>query len=291
MKKQPKTVSDFKSSALPRTRKEQFKDILKTRYLTLLSIGGVLLLFLIPALVIYGCKNYFILKIISGLQQDGADTHTQLYYNLNYTMLFDAIQIVGFGVFFIGLAGVSKVIRSLTYMEPIFFKEDFSQGVKENWKHYIVISLFLSFSLLFFHLIYNSGYYSEVTYLSFGAWGFIGLFAFIFGPTLLMSMSMTATYKNKFIDTFKSSLIISIRHYFPYVLFALILIIFGIGFYFMSLYLYFYINIAVVTVLTLYALPVLLLGNYLYCFYTFDEHINVNQKEIYHKGLYIEEIE
>ena len=141
-----------------------------------------------------------------------------------------------------------------------------------------------------FHLFYNLGYYVENLTLTYGSWAILGLFGFVIVPIILMAFNAIATYNNTFVNSFKLSGLLAIKHYFPYVLFTLIAIVFGMGFYVMGLFVHYFICIGVMVVIILYLLPMYLLANDLYCISVFDSEINKNKyTEIYRKGLSPEE--
>ena len=63
MAKKKVSVKDFDLNLLPKTRKEQFGDIIKHRYLDFLKAGFFLLLFCVPLIISIVIKDSALLRI------------------------------------------------------------------------------------------------------------------------------------------------------------------------------------------------------------------------------------
>jgi magnesium-transporting ATPase (P-type) len=58
----------------------------------------------------------------------------------------------------LGLSGAFHVVQKLVYAENVDVKADFKDGIRRNWKEYMVMALLLSLSLFFY--VFVTGYYA-----------------------------------------------------------------------------------------------------------------------------------
>ena len=62
---------------------------------------------------------------------------------LKIELVYSALIIVSSVIFFVGLSGVMKIYKRLVWREPIFIKDDFFLGVKENGLGFIIFGFIL----------------------------------------------------------------------------------------------------------------------------------------------------
>ena len=266
-----KEKGDFLESSLPSTRKKQFFDNLTHRYRLLLLIGIVLVTFFIPflAALIYRDSSLMIIAA------QGYEDEIQRMFSIE--IIYSLLTIPCFIIFFIGLAGIMKVIKELVYSEPIFFKDDFLTGIKENWKPFIIIAIFVSIFNLMDTLLFNafSNIYIRVIPASVN-------FALIF-PLCFVSLLISMTYANKFFVTLRSAVIIYFI-FFPRIILSFALTFGVLLFKYIPL---FYVKYIVIIIYLLLVLPITILGTYESITNIFDELINKNQyPDYYKKGLF-----
>jgi len=286
-KKKDKVDEDFDESLLPKTRREQFKYLLKTKFSKTIATGGLMALFAIPSLIISIIKIYYMSGIMSSYDPNVEEEFMKMILAMRNTLLiFDSIQILGLMIFAIGVAGAMKVIKQICFDEVLFIKKDFFQGIKENAKHYILISLLISPIILIFNFLMHTGTLTNNQTLKIALVIFIGLYGFTIIPILTMMISSISVYQNTFSGHFKNSAVIVLKHYFPYVLFSFIFIAGIIIIYVLAnvvsnggIY------IPVVALIILYLLPLFLIANELYSLSRFDLYINKDYPSIYRKGL------
>jgi len=285
MKKDKKqNIEDFESSSLPKTRREQFKYLFINRFAKTILIGGLLALFALPSLAISIIKMYFLASIYSTYSD--SLTSEMILEMRNTLLIFDSLQIIGIIVFAIGLAGAMKIIKQMCFDELLFVKKDFLQGIKENSKQFIVLSLLLSPIPLLYNFLMMTASLANNQTIKILVFVFLALYIFTIVPILTMMVSSISTYQNTFAGHFKNCVIIVLKHYFPYVFVSSILVL-GI------VILYILANVVskgglfipVISLMLIYLLPLYLIINELYCFSKFDIYINKNYPTIYRKGL------
>ena len=264
---------EFDKNDLPSTRKEQFFDLFRHRFFFLLGLGVLLLLFFIPFFASIVYKDLAILAINQADMEIEEKSSSLLFIGL----LFSILTIFGLLIFSIGLAGVMKLLKQLIYDEPIFFKDDFLTGIKENYKSFLLLSFFAGLLNLISNVI--GILFDNVLLLKiiFPALNFV-----LFYPVIFVSFFLTSTYSNRLLVTLRSSLLIYIKH-FPSV-FLCFALVYGVSFYqYIDIMLLKY--LLIVFTLLLY-FPILLLSSYLNQIRIYDYLINKDQFPSYYlKGL------
>lgn len=264
----------FEAHDLPRTRKAQFKDILKLRYLTLVRSGLMLLLFFLPIMLCIIYRDSSQIMIIKNYE--GEELTNQLIFS---NLLFSWLLIPSIMIFSIGLAGSLKVIRRLIWSEPIFFRDDFLTGIKENYKGYLPISLFGGILNAINTLIVS--YMPSNNFLS-----YLPLIALLvlFYPVIFIFAFYNVIYSDNVGKNLMNSLKLYFRSVFITFLFCLLCYSLVLIRYIPSILKYFLAAIIIVLVL-----PIFLLMFYEYEIHIFDKYINSYQyPHFVKKGLYIE---
>lgn len=124
-----KNRSDFTPDQLPSNRFALFFDMLKTRFLKLIQVNLMFVLFLLPAIFfIYAFIMYIML---------GAEVEDMLQM-LNQTLLF-LIPCLGFAG--IGMTGLVYITRNWARDEHAWVWSDFIDTIKHNWKQGLVLGL------------------------------------------------------------------------------------------------------------------------------------------------------
>lgn len=272
MKKVIKT-KDFDKSDLPSTRKEQFFDLLKHRFFFLLGLGVILLLFFIPLFASIVYKDLAIL----GINQSNMEANEKSSSLFFISLLFSFLVMMGLLIFSIGLAGVMKLLKQLIYDEPIFFKDDFLSGIKENFKSFLLISFLTGLLNLISNTIAILFDNVLIVKILFPALNFA-----LFYPVLFVCIFLSSTYSNNLMTTIKSSIVIYIKH-FPTVFLCFVLT-YGVTFFqYIDIMLLKY--LLILFVLLIY-FPILFLSSYLNQIRIYDSLINKDQFPSYYlKGL------
>lgn len=273
---------DYLYSSLPTNRKEAFKDVYRHNFRTILSSGGVLLLFALPLII-------FALTMEIGRLGMTLEFYSEeeLY---NVLFIWDIVVNVGsvilFFIFLVGFAGILRIIRQLIWQEGISFWHDFGRGIKENFPIMSLLSGIVA-------TIYLATYFVQLFLLQF----IIGLtliliFLIVFVSVYIWSLMMATVYQ--------TSLFVYIRNGFFFTSKTIgwtLLYVFVCALPFLSYYLYFLsftgvllfviLKYLFVVIMLVMFYPMVIVIGLLYANSKFDMYINQEQyPEYYRKGLY-----
>lgn len=270
-KKQISARKDYDRNQLPKNRKEQFFDILVRRYGLFIKLGIFILLFFIPYFFVMMYKDSLYMSIKAGNYEDAG---ARIF---SVDLIYSGLMFIALPILFVGFAGVFKILKELIYGEPIFFKEDFIEGIKENSKSFIVIAAIIALFNLFELLIsysFSNNVVFEVIPVAFN-------YVLIF-PICFVSIYLTSVYTNKFMVTLKTSIIILFK-FLPRILLCFI---FTFGFFALEFIPIAYIKYCVVIVCLVFVLPISIFASYENFIDIFDENINKTQfPNFYKKGI------
>lgn len=277
-----KNYNDYKPEKLPSTRREQYFDILKHNILLFLLLGLTFLLFLLPTLCSIFIRDYYYASY-ANLYSEGQITNEQ-FASLTNSLLNTMNIVIPISFIFISfpLAGILKILRRLSWSEPLFPLLDFFTGIKENILKILLFTLIICssiYGLYSIKLLNNSSWF--IKYVPFG------LFACILIPLFLHFIILINIYNQSIGKTIKNSFVLFFKSPFITLLFSAILLL--------SIYLVGQINFIVIKILIYILLIVILLPAYLLLWYLYsisvlDKYINVKLfPEAYKKGLYIKE--
>ncbi|MGI6713863.1 MAG: hypothetical protein ACOX3K_02245 [Bacilli bacterium] len=282
MKKIKHPKADFTSSLLPQTRREQFKDLFKNEWKTLLALGFILFLFALPYLVLYAFRFFYAAFYSSALIEGGLDERTIQFNMIIFHALFDLGTIIPYSVLSLGLAGTMRVMSNLVYGEGVLFKDDFINGIKKAWKAYLFAAII--FGLVKAVYSFGSNYLTfEGSTLSAILNGVLVIVVYLFVvPTMMLMLELNSTYNITFINNIQASFKFTVLTLIPTGLFS-------IGLFFV-LYLsnisQLFIIILIISILIIVIVPIYLLLWKLFIAHIFDKFINVHDYlEFYRKGL------
>lgn len=127
------SAEDFLPTQLPQTRKDQFFFIVKNQYLSLLLIGFILVLCLLPFIVTAYFKARFEIGFYQ-LFQAGELSQEDYNSSINVLMLYaSGIELLLTFVLSIGISGTNRIIKLMVSGEGVIFKRDFIYGIKQNY--------------------------------------------------------------------------------------------------------------------------------------------------------------
>lgn len=274
MKKKKKSVKtiDFAISSLPKTRKEQFFDILSHRFFLLMGLGALILLFSLPFL---GLSLY---KDVSSMAIEASNAEVSAkQQSLFFTMLIYRLACLpSFLILSLGLSGAQKIFLELLYDEPIFFRSDFLSGIKENWKQYFLLASF--FWLFWFISELASSFFTNI----FVEVVFPGINIALLYPAIFVAFFLMNTYTNSFGKNITSGYAIYFKA-FPSVFLTFLAVFALIFLKYIPLIL---VKYTVILLCFLLYLPISLLLGYENQMRLFDLYINKEQfPNFYQKGL------
>ena len=272
-----KASSDFLETDLPSNRKEVFFDSIKLRYGLIFKIGLMMLLFSLPLLVTLFFKDSYLIS--AGLSFSKGEISKESYDEM-YKMICRiayAICIPCFALFSIGLAGSLRVIRQLVWGEGVFFIQDFFDGIKNNYKHYLVYSLV--FGVM--HYLGRMAILLNTNMVLLKVLPLVISLSIIL-PIILFGIFQSQIYANKIGQELKNGVLLYIKTFFTSFL-ALIIVCLPIIFAFINI---FFIKMLVMILYFLFFIPFILLGEFLYYNSVFDKYINKKHfPELYGKGM------
>lgn len=272
MKKMKCTQDDYTASDLPLTRKDVFFECYKERFSLIFKIGLICLLSLLPAFLVKFTKDLYIISAISSLTEPTEEAILNIYYSANAVYgLFEVGAFVVFGVLF---AGVVQILRQMLWNEPIFFCDDFKNGLKSNAVRFGTSAFILAMINYLLNMLTESLW----TYILSG--GFIALIlpvAVWFGlQNIYYRVSVVASIKNAILmytKTLPATVLLFVATIIPFWLAT-------------SVINFVFIKLIVLLVMGLFYVVPLTMCWILYALHIFDKYINQEQyPEIYRKGM------
>ena len=257
--------SDYSKENLPKTRREQFWRLLKDNFFTLMKLGLILLVLMIPFLTAIVMKNVNLSYVYNNADLSEIDK-TRNIASIN--IIFSAIYIPCIMLFFLGLGGILKVLRRLIWDEPLFFKEDFFLGIKENIGQFLLFGFLIGF-ITFLNVLAYQSTYGWAKYLSYVM---IGVSFALIIPIIVTAGYISSIYKNKISVSFSVSMKLFIRRG----IFIILILLFLYSTYFLSwLKISVIIYLAILFVLIILLFPVWLLISFMNCIKNLDDYVNV----------------
>lgn len=268
MKKQKAALADFTENNLPHNRWQVFKDIIKQRYDVLLKIGVILFLFLLP---------YLIITLLGDITYNAMGEETSREEFAYIDTVISLVNIGPLALLGLGLSGAWKIIRNLVWGEPIFFRENFFSGLRQN--RLIFVFVFLILGLVDFLLSYLQVLIPDDLIRT-----IITALCFVFLiPVAMYLLSAAVLYKDGFWALLKSSVVFFIKTAPISLAFAL----FFVGIWFIGFIELFIVKVIVAMVSITIMFPVYLVGWTLYSYSVFDKMVNSTLYPDYvDKGIY-----
>lgn len=272
--------NDFGLDDLPNTRREQFFDIFKNEWKTLLLIGLLLLLFSLPFLTLEFFHWFIKMNLPIQLNNQGVDEQT-IYNALRLSeILYESILVLTNLILAVPLAGAARIMKRLIHGEGVLFKDDFVTGIKQNIWHFLLFMLI--YSILRFSAQFTYIYIENIPIFSSLVRGVTtGILYVFFLPILLFMFCEDALYKMNVWTNFKNSYQLAVRAIFYMLIFSFI--IFSLSFikYISLIYMQLLLWGIIIILSPLYLLSLSLLT-----ISKFDTYINKdNYPEVYRKGL------
>ncbi len=276
MAKNKAPKGDFTRSMLPHNRWEEFFDIIKLRHQYLLAFGGLLFLFALPMIAAYVIRDIYSSSVYSSLAVQEIDQATASDMLRQIAFFGDLILIPLAAAFSIGMAGLGRILLRLSWEDPLFFWQDFKEGIQSCWRSYLVVFLLLSLLYLIDDFVMMSPLPSLIfNALPFGFTAFLLLvpFCYLMGMDQIYKMTFREKLSNAFTVYFKT----------PSSLLALLFLCLPLLLTFIPSVTWKWIAIAITII---FLGPLILLTYQLEQNYAFDKVINQDYyPEIYDKGI------
>lgn len=272
MRKLKCSFQDYTEDDLPLTRKDVFFNCYKERFSVLLKLGLICLALIIPFVIVSLLKELYVTNALEALVDKTEENIASLYFGAE--LVFGSIKIVCYVIFAVFFAGITQILRQLFWDEPLFFGDDFKNGLKSNSLRFTVTVLILAIMNFLLNLYARN----VLKYI------LNGIFVSVIFPVAVWYMLQGIYYKSKTLSAIKSAEILYIKNI-PATLILVICTIlpFWLVESFISLLI---VRYAVLLVLALFYVVPLTMCWMLYACHTFDKLVNKEQNpEIYRKGM------
>ena len=273
-------VDDFGLNDLPLNRRQQFFDIIKNDWKTLLWMGLILFFFSLPYLTVDVLHWFIRVNLPAQLKADGGTPEMIASGIMLTDIIYEAILVVASLFVAVPLAGIARVLKRLVHGEGVLFKNDFFDGIRLNVWQFIVLMFIYGVLRFVVQLVFI--YIQGIPYMAEIVYGVsVAILYIVFVPILLFMFAEGSIYKMKFMMNLKNSSQLAFNSILWMMIFSLL--IFGV--YFMR-----HINHPILRVgldaLLILVSPLYLLALSLFTMSRFDKYINQeNYPDIYRKGL------
>ncbi|MCQ2742108.1 MAG: hypothetical protein MJ239_02255 [Bacilli bacterium] len=281
-----KTISspkDFTVAELPQTRKDQFFNIFKNQYMTLLKSGFILLLFFLPILVLDIFRNLFDAGFYSQFV-DGALTENEYNFSIFVDfMIQSGAEFLLLPLLAVPLSGLNNVFKTMVEGDCVLFGPDFKEGVKGSYK--ITLVILLVFGIFFLLLRFLVNYFIGVYFIVIPVYSFFILFII---PLTIICLLFSTYYQGNYFNVLSNSTKLYSPYWWKYLLASVLLFgfVFGVNFGFDGNMLPYFKTILLGAVI-IFVLPIGMLLLHSISISLFDKYIN---GEFYpdnqYKGLY-----
>lgn len=287
-KRKPKVAKiDFTEASLPHSRRDVFRDVLKNRWKDLLKVGALLLLFSLPLLVFGAVGEINAANIYAEYKNGAISAETYASEVAASNGAFALIKIIGYIIFSVGIAGSARVLRQIIWDEPLFFFEDFKDGIKIYGGQF-ALAMFLyglcAYTAVFFSSATNGILYAIA----------LGLGVFILLPAMFFWLSARTVYSSRIGENIRNGFMFYVRTLFKSIgMLLLAFLPFTLEYVleFFGLYNFIF-KYSYLLICTFLLLPLGIMLWLLYTYSVFDKYINAELfPEILHKGFYPSETE
>lgn len=140
MKKLKCSFNDYTEEDRPLTRKDIFFNCYKERFSIIIRLGLICLLLIIPFILVSFLKESYLSGALEGVE----DQSKISMISFGADLVFGAIKIVCYLIFAVIFSGVTQILRQMLWDEPLFFGDDFKNGLKSNAIKFGITALVLS---------------------------------------------------------------------------------------------------------------------------------------------------
>ena len=286
--RKPKVAEkDFNEECLPRSRKDVFRNVLKNKWKDLLKLGVLLLVFVLPLLIFEALGEVNTENIYLKYQKGDISAETCISELASLNNAIALIKIIGYIIFSVGIAGSARVLRQIIWDEPLFFSEDFKDGIKIYGGQF-ALAMFLyglcAYTAVFFSSATNGILYAIA----------LGLGVFILLPAMFFWLSARTVYSGRIGENIRNGFMFYVRTLFKSIgmlLLAFLPFILEYVLEFFGLYNFIF-KYSYLLICTFLFLPLGIMLWLLYTYSVFDKYINAELfPEILHKGFYPSETE
>jgi uncharacterized membrane protein YesL len=274
LKQKDLTIAD-----LPHSRKQIYGHLIKQRFGTLFAANFFNTMFWIPLFIWYYFADFYVIEKIKSISEINGDLFNLIFLEYGTMIPFFVLGCIG-------LSGFYYIIRRMCWGEAVSIIYDFRKGIKQSWKQFAFLGIFIGMLVFLFQYIFN--YYSIQVFdnstINIILYGLTIIVFVLILMMLIFIFSMSSLYQISNFMLIKASLLFTFK-YFPKNLLILLISLFpflvpvlipAIMIRFIGILLLLFIGATnIVVIWTLYSHSI------------FDIHINKNDYPNYvNKGLY-----
>lgn len=287
-KKIKAAASDYTADLLPQTRKDQFFHILKNRNFALLKCGFILaaclLLIIIVESIFTRAGIAFYNEYVDGTitAEDYSRYH---FYNVFISSIIEALLMPLVAV---GISGTNAIIFKLIKDEPVFFRDDFKEGIKTNYKVQVVAIVIFGFLMAISRILI--AFFASATGTGFEfVWiPIIAGLILIIIPLVLIILMFSSNYCGGFFNCLRNSFKIYLSGFWQNFIFSIVIA----GLVFLpSLIMDVLLPAFIYLLLIILVIPIYILALSEFSLHIFDKYINSKYyPEHYREGLYNQKV-
>lgn len=268
---------DCNVNMLPHTRRQVWFDVFKLHWGKFLALGLAVLIFLLPSLINTIICELRVAAIMGSYSPSMTSEQRQalMLSVVNTNNLHALIGVPLTVIFFIGLAGLIRIIRQYCWLENVYFKTDFLVGIKQNGRQYILYGLIIGMMQFLCTVLNNI----ISTYVPGTAAPYIAaipsiLCLAVFGCPFAYAITASSIYSNTFKQNIKNGYYLYAKHIFKSLGVAILCVAVFIPQTVLKILMLSLTAQIVLMMFTAIITPFILLGWYLFCLNAFDEYIN-----------------
>lgn len=278
MRKRKQRPTDLTYQNLPQNRKEAFFDIWKTNWRAMFLITLTILITMLPILIGLFMQDSIIGSINDQMSKDPLDIKEGTSNICFVSLITSLIVWLYLYIACIPLSVITRMLRQLSWYEPIFVKEDILLGIKNNYKSAAISSTFIGIILVISKLTLYINMNPFIQAIP------LGIFVAILLPPIILTYLQSNIYNGKYFSLLKNGIIMYIKS-FPLTILIILLIVSPVLFNLIDSLIFLKYGLLVGAIILLE--PSLFLILHLYTNKIFDKYINEhNFKELVNKGLF-----
>ena len=277
-------TEDYEMSMLPQTRRAVFFDVFKLQWRKLVILGGILVLFAVPLIVLNLLRDGYAIGLYYSMEGASEEMQNQAGMQLILADFWkSALQIIPFMVCSVGLAGIMRVLRQFAWGENIHIPTDFGKGVKDNFRPMLLLSFLAGAVLAVCHFLW----YCAVRYQTDMMWMVciipIAFSALFLLPVFTISIVMIPVYNNPLRQIFRMAFLVYVKGFAKVSLGVVLTLLIPVLGMLPNTFCHFVFGLAAAV-----TAPTILLGWTLFCYNRLDKDINpIICPELIGRGLYI----
>jgi len=198
---------DFSWQDLPTTRRAEFVFLWKNRRNTMFALSGLALLALLPLLLVMAFRMFNLAALEASWENANTSAEVVAQERARFTLAYNLFDVPCFAFLFLGFAAIFRIVRQLSFNEPVFFWMDAWQGIKKDGATFAFAG-FVYGIVRFLCAWVNemSSLYWLVRVLPFA------LAVDFFLPALLFLLTLHLTYQISWGEMFKGSFALFFHH-------------------------------------------------------------------------------